>query len=147
MKTPKSVMFLTYTLADLADLHFVEQRRAHLLALFLEHDATRDDDIAAALVQLDDLDIDRLVDQRVEIRHLAQRNLRAGQEGVDTHDIDHDTALDAAGDPTVDGLAGIVHFADPVPDAHEVGLLLGKQQLAVLVLDLLEDRHRSGRRP
>jgi hypothetical protein len=40
-----------------------------------------DRDVAADLVELDDIEVHRLVDEGVEIRHLAQIDLRTGLEG------------------------------------------------------------------
>src|SRR6185436_19121124 len=62
--------------------------------LVLEDHSARDDDIPAALVQLDDLELELLPQQLVDVRHATQRDLRTRQERVDAHEVDDDTALD-----------------------------------------------------
>ena len=82
--------------AHLARLELAHEALLQLLALLFEHDAARHHDVAAALVDLDDLEVERLADEVVEIGHLAQRDLGAGQEGVDAQQVDDEAALDAA---------------------------------------------------
>ena len=138
-KAPKSVMFLTCALADLILGQLLEHVALHALALLLEHGAARHHDVPAALVELDDLDLDRLAEQRVDVLHLAQRDLRAGQERLDPVEIDDHAALDLADQLALDQLALVGGCLDAVPDAHEVGALLGEHDEAVLVLHLLEE--------
>src|SRR5690606_11059823 len=72
-------------LADLADQQLLHQLLALALALLLEDHATAHDDVATPLVQLDDLEIERLTDQVLDVRHAAQRDLRARQERIHAH--------------------------------------------------------------
>ena len=144
---PKSVMFLTCALADLVLREILEDRRLHAVALLLEHGAARHHDVPAPLVQLDDLDRDRLAEQRVHVLHLAQRDLRAGQERLDAVEVHHHAALDLADQLALDHLPGVVGFLDAVPDAHEVGALLGQHDQTVLVLHLLEEDLEDVARP
>src|SRR5207253_10985038 len=44
-------------------------------ALALEDHSARDDDVAAALVQLDDLELELLAEQLVDVRHATERDL------------------------------------------------------------------------
>ena len=69
---------------------------------------------------------------------LRKSDLRAGQERVDTHDVDGDATLDLAGQHTLDGLVRLVGLADSFPHPQEVGLLLGEHDDAVLVLKALD---------
>ncbi len=110
-----------------------------LLALFLEHDAARDDDVAAALVELDDLEPEGLIEQLIQVLDLAQRDLAPGKERLDAVEVDDDTALDLAHEPAFDHLAGVGGVLDAIPDLDEVGALLGEDDQAVLVLHLLEE--------
>src|ERR1044071_1369333 len=55
--------------------------------LVLEDDTTRDDDIAATLVQLDDLELELLAEQLVDVRDAAERDLRTREERVDAHEV------------------------------------------------------------
>src|SRR5713226_4254586 len=62
------------------------------LALLLEEHAAREDDVAALLVELDDLELELLADQLVEVADGPQVDLRAGQERLDA-DVDGETPL------------------------------------------------------
>ncbi len=70
---------LDHALAHLALLQLGEELRLHLLALFLEHRAARDHDVPAALVELDDLEAERLAEQLVDVR--APGGARSGSPG------------------------------------------------------------------
>ena len=109
------------------------------IALFLEHRAPRHDDVRAPLVELDDADGDRLAEQRVNVLHLAQSDLRARKERLDPVEVDHHAAFDLADQLAFDHLRLVIGVLDAIPDAHEVGALLGQHDEAVLVLHLLEE--------
>src|SRR6185503_20201802 len=115
------------------------QHVALRLALGLEQHAARDDDVAAALVQLDDLELEALAEQLVDVRNAAQRDLAAGQERIHAHQIHDDPALDLLDERAGDALVLLMGFADPLPDAHEVGFLLRKHDGAFLVLEMLQE--------
>src|SRR5262249_7366815 len=112
------------------------------LALLLEQHAPRQDDVAALLVELDDLELELLADQLVEIADRSEVDLRAGQERLDA-DVDAQTALDPADDGSLDELVALARGGDLVPDAHLVGLLLGEDDHARVVLARLE-QHIDG---
>ncbi len=61
-----------------------------------------------------------------------------GQERVDAHQVDHHAALDLLDQGAFDRLVGLVRHADPLPHAHEVGLLLRQDDRAFLVFEVLE---------
>jgi len=107
--------------------------------LGLEDDTTGHHDVAAALVELDDLELVLLAEQFVDVRHPAERDLRARQEGVDAHEVDDHAALDLLDERPFDRLIALVGDANALPHAHEVGLLLGKDDRAFLVLKVLEE--------
>jgi hypothetical protein len=65
------------TLDDLAFLQLLERLLLHLGALLLEEHAARQHDVAALLVELDDLEAVGLADEGVEVAHGAQVDLRA----------------------------------------------------------------------
>ena len=69
----------------------------------------------------------------------AQINLRAGKERVHAEQVHHHAALDAAHDPSFDGLLLFKRVEYAVPDAQEVGAGLGKNDLSFVVLDLFEE--------
>src|SRR5690606_16387190 len=129
---------LDHAAAHLADLELLLQRLTLDLALRLQQHAAADDDVAPALVELDDLEVVRLADQVLDVRDPAQRDLRPRQEGVHPHEVDGDPTLDLAREHPGNGAAVLVRLADLLPDAQEVGLLLREDDHAVLVLEVLE---------
>src|SRR5688500_6068139 len=124
--------------AHLILLELLHQLLALAGALALEDHATRDDDVAAALVQLDDLELELLAEQLVDVRDAAERDLRTREERVDTHEVDHDATLDLLDERAFDRLIILIREADLLPHAHEVGFLLGKNDRAFLVFEVLE---------
>ena len=78
-------------------------------------------------------------DQVFDIGNATQRDLRAGQERVHAHQVDRHAALDLAGERARHLLVGLVGFLDLLPDAQEVGLLLGQDDDAFAVLQILQE--------
>ncbi len=68
---------LHHALEDRALLQVLEGLLLQLLALLLEQHAAREDDVAALLVELDDLELEALADELVEVAHRADVDLRA----------------------------------------------------------------------
>jgi hypothetical protein len=126
-------------LPDLADLELLHQELALAGALGLEDHAARDDDVAPALVELDDLELVRRAEELVDVRHATERDLRPGEERVDAHQVHDHAALDLLHQRALDRLVALVRLADLLPDAHEVGLLLREDDRALLVLEVLEE--------
>ncbi len=125
--------------AHLADFELLHQVLALVGALVLEDHPARDDDVAAPLVELDDLELVGLAQQLVDVGHPAQRDLRPGQEGVDAHQVHHHAALDLLHQSAFDRLVALVRLADLLPDAHEIGLLLRQDHRPFLVFEVLEE--------
>jgi hypothetical protein len=69
-------------LDDHALLEVLEGLGLQLVALLLEEDAAREHDVAALLVELDDLEVEGLADQLVEVADGAEVDLRAREEGL-----------------------------------------------------------------
>ena len=114
--------------------------RLQLVALLLEEHAAREHDVAALLVELDDLELVGLADQLVEVADRAQVDLRAGEERLHAAaDGDREAALHALADGAFDELVALARGADLVPDLHLVGLLLGEGDQAVVVLAALDE--------
>ncbi len=92
----------------------------------------RHDDVAAAAVELDDLDGDIGADEAVEILHRAHVDLRGGHEGAGA-DVDHEAALDArehaAGNQESFGVGAL----EGVPTAKARGFLVGQGDVAFKV--------------
>src|SRR6476646_8435876 len=119
-------------------LELLHQLFALAGTLVLEDHSTRDDDVAATLVQLDDLELELLTQQLVDVRNATQRDLRTRQERVDAHQVDDDTALDLLDERAVHRLIRLVRDADLLPHAHEVGFLFRKHDRAFVILEVLE---------
>src|SRR6266511_145572 len=119
MKAPKSVMFLTTPFRTWpTDSSFIRTSR---LVLRSASSSTRHDDVAAPLVQLDDLELEALPEQLVDVRDAAQGDLTPRQERVHAHQVDDDAALDLLDERPADPFVLLVRFADLFPDPHEVG--------------------------
>src|SRR6185312_2218882 len=102
-------------LPHLIDRQLLHQHVALRLPLGLQQHAARDDDVAAALVQLDDLELEALTEQLVDVRDAPQRDLATGQERVHAHQIHDDAALDLLDQRAGDALVLLVRFANPLP--------------------------------
>jgi hypothetical protein len=113
-------------LADLILLEVLHELVALARSLLLQDHAARDDDIASALVELDDLELERLAEKLIDVGNTTKRDLRAGKECIDSHEIDDDATLDLLDEGAVDRLIVLVGNANALPHAHEVGFLLGK---------------------
>ena len=141
---PYSVMFLMTPVTTMPSSRFSQGARLELVALLLEEHAAREHDVAALLVELDDLELVGLADQLVEVADRAEVHLRAGQECLHAAaDGDAEAALDARGDGALDQLVALASGADLVPNLELVGLLLGEHDEAVVVL-LGLDEHVDG---
>src|SRR5213594_1376263 len=125
--------------ADLTDLQLLHQDVALRLALRLEQHTARHHDVAASLVELDDLEIEALAQQLVDVGDAAQRDLTAGKERVHAHQVHDDAALDLLHQRARHGVVPLVGLADALPHPHEVGLLLREDHRAFLVLEVLEE--------
>ena len=123
---------------DLPDQELLDQSLALSLTLSLEDDAARDHDVPPTLVELDDLELERLSEKVVDVWHTAQRDLRARQERVDTHDVHRDAALDLARQHSFHRLIGLMSLANLLPNTQEVGLLLREHDDPVVVLQAFE---------
>ncbi len=130
---------LDHALADLTHLELRLQLLALLAALLLEDHTARDDDVAAPLVELEDLEVELLTDEIVDVGDATQRNLGAGEERIDPHDIDGHAAFDLLLDGTADRLVVVIRVLDLLPHAQEVRLLLREDDYAFLVLEPLQE--------
>src|ERR1051326_1317474 len=124
--------------AHLTDLQLLHEDFALRLALRLEQHAARHHDVAAPLVELDDLELVALPQQLVDVGDAPQGDLAPREERVDAHEVDDDTTLDLLLQRAGHRLVPLEGLADPFPDPHEVGFLLRKDDRALLILQLLE---------
>ena len=137
-------------LARLADLDFLHQLYLHLLALFLDELAARDDDVASVLVDLQDFARDGLSDIFGDVAGAADVHLRGRQEYRDA-DVHKQPALDLAHHRAAHNVVFLVLGDDLFPSADAVGFSLGKLDEARIVLDGLQQHlygvtHRDLRR-
>src|SRR5206468_4234743 len=111
-------------LPRLADLQLLHQDIALGLALGFEQHAAAHHDVAAPLVQLDDLELEGLPEELVDVGHAAQRDLATRQESIHPHQVHDHAALDLLHERALRRLVLLVGLADPLPHPHEIGLLL-----------------------
>ena len=97
----------------------------------------RDHHVAAAAVELDDLDRDILPDQGIQIVDGARVGLRAGHEGLDPH-IHRQAALDAAQHAAGDDQLFLVGLLQVVPDAQARGARVREQDVAFGLLAVVD---------
>ncbi len=121
-----------------AFLQVVHQRAALGGEFLLDHRAARDHDVVALLIELDDLELERLAFEIAGVAHRAHVDQRAGQEGAHVIDLDREAALDAAGDDAGDDLAVVEGLFEARPGAGALGLLARQARLAGAVLDRIE---------
>ncbi len=124
--------------SHLANFEFLHQVLAFGGTVGLQNHAAGHDDVATALVELDDLELVLVPQQLVDVRHAPQGDLAAREERVDPHQIHDHATLDLLHQPPLNGLVGLVRGLDLLPDPHEVGLLLGQNDGAVFILQTLE---------
>src|SRR6185503_10700333 len=129
---------LDHALPDLVLLELLHQLLALACAFLLENDAAGNDNIPAALIELDDLEVEGLAEQLVDVRNATERDLRTGEECIHSHEIDDDAALDLLDQGAAHRLIVLVGNANALPHAHEVGFLLRQHDGSFLVLEVLE---------
>ncbi len=128
---------LDRTVDDRADLQLADGLLALRTALFLEQNPAGQHDVAALLVELDDLEGCRRADEALEVLHRPQIDLGTRQEGLDAN-VDVQPTLDAGDDGAFDDLVLVDRLLDLVPGLHHVGLFLGQNQRTVPSLEALE---------
>jgi hypothetical protein len=120
---------------DHALFEVLERPCLELVALLLEEHAAREHDVAALLVELDDLEVEGLAEELVEVADGAEVHLAARQERLHAAaDADREAALHARGDRSLDELVALARGADLVPHLELVGLLLREEHEAVVGL-------------
>src|SRR5262249_48649758 len=90
-------------LADLADGDLLEQLLLLLLAGDLDQLAAADDNVAPALIDLEDHAFDLLIDIIGDVGRPPDVDLAGGEEDVDS-DVDQQAALDLAGHLALDDI-------------------------------------------
>ena len=114
------------------DCAFFENLQRGALAdeqLFFDRHLARHHHVAAAAVQLDDLDRDILAEERIQVVSGAHIDLRSGHESGDA-DIHRETAFDASGDAAGDHQAVAMGLFEIVPAAQAAGFFVREQDVA-----------------
>ena len=105
----------------------------------LFHDgAARDNDVATALVHLEDLERLGNVHQRADVADRTDIHLAARQEGNGAAEVDGKAALDAAKDDAVNALVGCIGCLKAVPGFLAAGLVARQNSFTERVLDALK---------
>ena len=108
------------------------------LELLLDECLMGYDDIVIVGIDLDDAELHRLADKLLEVADRTDVDLRAGEEGIDTEDIDQHTTLDTLVDVPGDGLLGLQCLLDALPGAVAHRILVREQGTTVLGLRLAD---------
>src|SRR5208337_2993257 len=91
----------------------------------------------ALLVDLNDLELVGVANVLGQILRGEDVDLRGGQKGFDA-DVDQQAALDDGLDLAGNGAAFVADSEDALPVLFEFGLLLGEDDHALLVFELLD---------
>jgi hypothetical protein len=124
---------------DLAFSQRQDEARTLLGAGLFEDRATRDDDVAALAVHLEDLERLRDIHQRGDIADGADVDLRARQEGHGTVEVDREAALDAAEDNTLDACRLGEFGFERVPSGFAACAVARQHRFTVDVLDAVDE--------
>ncbi len=119
----------------------VVHQRAALGGEFLLHDGTaRHDHVVALLVELDDLEFQRLVLEVAGVAHGAHIHQRTGQERADVLQLYREATLHAAGDDAGDDLGFVEGLLEAGPGAGALGFFARQAGVALAVFHCIQ-RH------
>ena len=121
-----------------AFLQVLHERAALGGKLLLDHGAARHHDVIALLIELDDLELERLAFEIRGIAHRAHVDERPWKEGAHVLDLDGEAPLDAPGDDTGHDLGFVERLLEACPGAGALCLLARQAGLAGAVLDRIE---------
>ena len=138
MNAPKSVMFFTRPLRT-SPFCSEPSSSALLRHRALDELAARDDEIAALVGNLDDLELERLTDVGLELLDRSDLDLRTRQERLDVVDLDDETAADGRLDRARDDTPFDVTLQNLLPADLVVRTLLRELDHAGLVILELDE--------
>ncbi len=104
-----------------------------------ENRAARDNDVAAALVHLEDFEGLRVVHERRDVADRTDVDLRARQEGNSAVEIDGETTLDLVEDDAFDAFAGFELLFQAAPALFAASLLARQNSFAERVFDAFDE--------
>ena len=131
---------LNRTLENLAFLQLGHKLCFLFLLLRLKQGLVRNHNVPELLIDLHDLEVHRLIDERIVITNRLDVNLGTRQEGLDSKYVYDHATLRASLDKTFDDFVIVVSLVNSLPRFESAGLLMRKDELALLVLCGL-DKH------
>ena len=139
-------------LDHLSLFELVEGLLFQLGPLLLQQDPAGQHDVAALLVELDDLEPMGLADECVQVAHRPQIHLRPGQESLHAApDCDRQATLHPRADSPVNQFVALAGCGDLIPDLESIRLLLGDDAETMGVfatvqedIDLVANLYRDG---
>ena len=123
---------------NLAFFEVLDDFRTLFGARFFENRAARHDDVATALVHLEDFEGLRVVHQRGNVADRTDVDLRTRQEGNGAIQIDGETTLDLVEDDAFDAFAGFELDFEADPALFAASLLARQNSFAQRVFDALD---------
>ncbi len=138
MKAPKSVRFFTAPRTVSPTLTPLEEGLALLAPLLLDELAAAEDDIAAVVVDLDDLEIVGVADELLEIARRYDVDLRRRQKRFHA-DVDHESAFYDGFHFALDQTVAGEDLGDLVPILAISGFLLREDDHAFVVFEAFEE--------
>src|SRR5688572_11553186 len=121
-----------------AFLQVVHERAALGGELLLDDRATRNDNVVALLVELDDLELERLAFEIGGVTHGTDIDERTGKERTDVVDLDGEATLHATGNGTGDDFRLVERLFEAGPGARALGLLAGEARFTGAVFHRVE---------
>ena len=106
--------------------------------LGLDEGLVADNHVAVFLVDLDDLELHGLAHEDIVVADGLDVDLAAGQEGLDAEDVYDHATLGAALDVALDDFLVFEGCIDAVPALAGASLLVGENQLTLLVFLILD---------
>ena len=121
--------------------HHKERELSHFLLLVtklgLDKSLVRNNHIAELLIDLDNLELHGLAYEYIVVAYWMNVNLATGQECFDSEYINNHTTLSAALDVALNNLVVSESLVNTVPALGQACLLVRQNQLALLVLLVL----------
>lgn len=130
-------MFLDDAFDNLAFFKVLNDFRTLFSTGFFQNGTTRNDDVAATLVHLEDFEGLRVVHQRGHVADRTDVDLRTRQEGDGAVEIDGEATLDLVEDDAFDAFAGFELHFQAHPAFFAASLFARENSFAKRVFDAL----------
>ncbi len=129
---------LDRALADVAGSHLAQNLRAFAGAFGLDQFTAGENDVLPFLIYFNDLKFVSVTDETCQILRRGDVNLRCRQECLDA-DVDDQSTFDNGRDLALDDAAFVADGQNIVPVFLEFRLLVGENDGAFLVFELLDE--------